>query len=99
MAQPLTIVDPDLEQLREVAANIVKGYRPAWMRDSLCAEPDYAKVVFFAGRGQDLRPAKALCARCLVRQECLDYAVANDITEGVWGGLSGQERRALGSLP
>ena len=38
--------------------------------------------------------AKAVCARCSVRAECLDYAVAAGEKYGIWGGLNPQERRA-----
>lgn len=39
--------------------------------------------------------AKAYCARCDVRTECLEYAFdpANKVV-GVWGGLNDAERRA-----
>jgi WhiB family redox-sensing transcriptional regulator len=33
-----------------------------------------------------------VCARCLVRAECLDYALADRELVGVWGGLSVRER-------
>ena len=33
--------------------------------------------------------------RCPVRQPCLDYALGNAITHGIWGGLAERERRAL----
>lgn len=36
--------------------------------------------------------AKALCAVCPVREACRDYAIANDETDGVWGGLTPDER-------
>lgn len=36
--------------------------------------------------------AKATCARCPVRVECLEYAVANGETHGIWGGLTPEER-------
>jgi WhiB family redox-sensing transcriptional regulator len=39
--------------------------------------------------------AKAVCARCPVRAECLDMAVANGERYGVWGGLTDAERRSL----
>lgn len=38
--------------------------------------------------------AKAICARCAVRPECLSYAVAAGERYGIWGGLNPQERRA-----
>ncbi|MFM7068529.1 MAG: WhiB family transcriptional regulator [Actinomycetes bacterium] len=41
------------------------------------------------------RRAKAICSACLVRDECLNYAVAIGEPHGVWGGLNEVERRAL----
>jgi WhiB family redox-sensing transcriptional regulator len=38
--------------------------------------------------------AKAVCARCVVRAECLTYAIAAGERYGIWGGLNPQERRA-----
>jgi len=40
--------------------------------------------------------AKAVCTRCSVRNECLSYALEAGERYGIWGGLSPQERRALG---
>lgn len=67
-------------------------HRPAWQRDALCVE--YPDVEFFPERGQPVDPAKDVCARCLVRDECLDYATALDL-DGVWGGLTRRRRQAL----
>lgn len=39
--------------------------------------------------------AKAICHRCPVRGECLDYAIRIREPHGVWGGLSESERKAL----
>lgn len=66
---------------------------PGWMRDGLCvhADPD----VFFPAKGGSARAAKAVCAGCPVRADCLGYALANGERFGVWGGLSPQERREL----
>jgi len=53
---------------------------------------------YFERRGQkDAREAvaKRICARCRVRTECLDYALANREPHGLWGGLNEMERRAL----
>lgn len=37
--------------------------------------------------------AKAICAQCSVRDECLDYALRIREQHGIWGGLSEVERR------
>jgi WhiB family transcriptional regulator, redox-sensing transcriptional regulator len=53
---------------------------------------------YFERRGQkDAREAvaKRICAKCPVRAECLDYALTNKETHGIWGGLNEMERRAL----
>ena len=39
--------------------------------------------------------AKAVCARCPVRTECLAYAIDAGERYGIWGGLDPVERRAL----
>jgi hypothetical protein len=36
--------------------------------------------------------ARALCMTCPVRDECLDYALDTGETEGIWGGLTPEER-------
>jgi len=36
-----------------------------------------------------------VCKGCEVREQCLDYALANGEKFGIWGGLSERERRRL----
>ena len=36
--------------------------------------------------------AKAVCASCPVRAQCLDDALRNSTKHGVWGGLNEEER-------
>jgi WhiB family redox-sensing transcriptional regulator len=67
--------------------------RPAWQRRGAChGEP---LGWFFPGRGEDVRPEKALCAGCVVRSDCLDYAMADPDLAGIWGGTSERERARL----
>jgi WhiB family redox-sensing transcriptional regulator len=40
--------------------------------------------------------AKTVCARCPVREPCLDWALESNQLSGVWGGMSEDERRAYG---
>ena len=37
--------------------------------------------------------AKAVRARCLVRRQCLAFALRTRQVHGVWGGLTEEERR------
>ncbi|QBX55166.1 WhiB family transcriptional regulator [Nocardioides seonyuensis] len=46
-------------------------------------------------RGAEQNKAKAVCAGCPVRTECLAEALDNQIEWGVWGGMTERERRAL----
>jgi WhiB family transcriptional regulator, redox-sensing transcriptional regulator len=39
--------------------------------------------------------AKAICGRCAIRQQCLDYAVTTRQPDGIWGGASEAERRLI----
>ena len=39
--------------------------------------------------------AKGICATCVVRSDCLDYAVEIREPHGIWGGLNENERKAL----
>lgn len=42
--------------------------------------------------------AKDVCRRCLVRLECLDFALRTSQKHGIWGGLSERERRRVKQL-
>ena len=66
-----------------------------WRERAACRGSDL--VVFFPGRGESAGPARQVCAACPVRQPCLDYAITNQITHGIWGGLTERERRQLQS--
>lgn len=69
--------------------------RAPWMRDALCAE--YPKRLFFPELGGSAARAKAVCGRCLVQVECLDYAM-NDpdaFANGIWAGTTPAERKRL----
>jgi Transcription factor WhiB len=66
-----------------------------WRELAACRGTDLN--LFFPGRGESAEPARQVCAACPVRQPCLDYAVSNAITDGIWGGLTERERRALRS--
>ncbi|MFD1118840.1 WhiB family transcriptional regulator [Sphaerisporangium aureirubrum] len=73
--------------------------RPSWgwQDDAACRGEDL--VLFFGPDGErqperDIRErkAKAICAQCPVRAECLDYALSRPEKYGTWGGLNEDER-------
>lgn len=67
---------------------------PAWHRDAACRE--HPEVTWFPELGESTAPAKAVCHTCLVQEECLAWALAQEPTlAGVWGGTSAIERRRM----
>ena len=80
--------------LNEIAILIGIVMPPAWIRYALCAQNTEVDLgAWFPLKGEDTVLARAICARCPVRQECLDYAVDNGEQYGIWGGMSFKERR------
>lgn len=73
------------------------GESAPWQNDALCRE--YPAVDFMPGRGGDVATPKAICSRCLVRDECGQYANAARwsglVMSGIWGGISERERKKL----
>lgn len=64
-----------------------------WMARGSCRNVHPA--VFFPSDGLGVEIAKQVCAECPVRVACLEYALANRIDHGVWGGASERERRRI----
>ncbi|HXW34774.1 MAG TPA: WhiB family transcriptional regulator [Acidimicrobiales bacterium] len=73
----------------------------AWQARAACKGPQAS--AFFppthaerkdekAGREQR---AKAICSTCVVKRECLDYAIRIREPHGIWGGLNEVERKQL----
>lgn len=82
----------DLRAVEALAAGLAVDGED-WRLLGLCAQTD--PEAFFPDQGGSVREAKAVCARCEVRAQCLAYALEHDERFGVWGGLSERERRAL----
>lgn len=67
---------------------------PDWHKDAVCASTDPG--AYFPDKGESTMAAKRVCwASCLVREECLEFALKNGERYGVWGGLSERERRKV----
>jgi len=64
-----------------------------WQSKANCmgVDPD----LFFPERGASTREAKEVCRGCVVKEDCLEYALDNGEKFGIWGGMSERERRRL----
>ena len=66
-----------------------------WRSLAACvtAEPEIFFPVSAAARNPvQIAEAKAVCDRCLVRGQCLDFAVRTRQMHGIWGGMTEEER-------
>lgn len=65
----------------------------SWMSHGNCRTVPPSK--FFPSDGVGVEIARKVCAGCPVTEPCLEYALANRIDHGVWGGCSERERRRI----
>lgn len=70
--------------------------RYTWREHSACRDLD-TNLFFPPGDGpgsaERIEQAKAVCAGCSVRSECLSFALSTRQDSGVWGGMTEEERR------
>ncbi|WP_327169515.1 WhiB family transcriptional regulator [Streptomyces subrutilus] len=77
---------------------------PAWTADGMCAQTDPDEFFPEKGESDKTRAAKRICQSCLVREQCLDAAMASEGNRsasgrfGVWGGYSPKERVRLAQV-
>lgn len=67
-----------------------------WTDQAACRDhdPELFFPVSETGPGaRQAERAKAVCATCPVRQQCLDFAVSNGLGHGIFGGMTPSERR------
>lgn len=73
----------------------------SWLHKAACRDED-SELFFPVGTSGpallQVEQAKAVCRRCPVSDECLQWALASGENSGVWGGLSEEERRAVKRL-
>jgi WhiB family transcriptional regulator, redox-sensing transcriptional regulator len=72
--------------------------RAGWWTRAACASADPELFFPISYSGSALRQvarAKSICARCPIQQECLSYALGAGSVQGVWGGMTEEERRLL----
>lgn len=63
---------------------------PSWRESAKCKgedRPDFFDSHYW-------KRAVQVCRGCSVRQRCLDFAIENDIRDGIWGGMTSRQRAA-----
>lgn len=66
----------------------------AWLEQAACES--IGGDLFFSTTQADINAAKTVCAGCPSRSQCREYALTADINmDGVWGGLTYDERAQL----
>ena len=70
-----------------------EGVAAVWVAWRKCVDMD--PNVFFPHDGAGVIAAQKVCADCPVKVPCRDYALANNIPHGVWGGTSERQRRRI----
>lgn len=65
----------------------------SWKRLGNCLGID--SDLFYPERGVSSANAKKVCEPCVVKMECLNYAIENGEKFGIWGGKSERERRII----
>jgi WhiB family redox-sensing transcriptional regulator len=72
--------------------------RASWWSRAACAtaDPELFFPISYSGPAlRQVTKAKAVCARCQIQPECLRYALDAGSVQGVWGGMTEEERRRL----
>ena len=67
-----------------------------WMKDASCVGNKEAN--WFPekpGRTPEVNLAIKICKDCLVKQECLSYAIAHPELLGIWGGITARKRASI----
>lgn len=92
--------DPDMAEHLGDPADLIDAQafledllrRPAWHGDAACRE--HPAAMWFPSQGEDVSPAREICAGCLVRHECRTFALEQPSwLAGVWAGTTGRDRR------
>jgi hypothetical protein len=58
-----------------------------------CDDPNVMPEIFFSPH--TVKEAVEYCKECPIAAKCAAYAIKENIPDGVWGGLTEQERKDL----
>ena len=74
------------------------GDESLWRDSAACrgADPELFFPLTESGRSLvQIRQAKEICGLCRVQRACLTWALQHAMSEGIWGGCTETERRAM----
>ena len=72
------------------------GSAANWRAAGAClsADPDLFFPISSTGPAErQIARAKAICAGCRVRRQCLDFALSHNQVDGIWGGTTREDRQ------
>lgn len=62
-----------------------------WQLSGECA--NHPEIDFF--NNKSIEACRNICNSCPVALDCLEFAIRNNIKDGVWGGLTPKERKGI----
>lgn len=82
-----TAIETELGGARSFIGTLPTVDEPMLLSAKRCADGNGTLTyLFFSEEYVDIQRAKAICAKCTSRGECLSEAIANVEPWGVWGG-------------
>jgi WhiB family redox-sensing transcriptional regulator len=83
------------ETFESISFRDVSGLPSDWRDNAACN--GLPADMFHPRRGENkaFSRASAICIGCIVINECLHYALSNNINVGIWGGKSERQRRMM----
>jgi WhiB family redox-sensing transcriptional regulator len=72
------------------------GSATNWRSAAACllADPDLFFPISSAGPAErQVTRAKTICGGCLVREKCLEFALSHELSYGIWGGTTPEDRQ------
>ena len=83
------------------AVGPARDSRPDWRDEAACLHTDPELFFPISASGparEQAAEAKAICAICPVRRECLTFALRTGQLHGIWGGTTEDERAAASRM-
>ena len=68
-----------------------------WMQHAACTNPLFDPEWWFS-ETENAAVAMTVCRYCKVRDLCADFAIQHNVNDGIWGGLTSNQRREIKAL-